>query len=378
MINVCFVSDAPFFGGAERYITHVATGLDRSAFRPALVMRSDGADDRALETWRREMEANGIPVQRVPMRVPLRPDDVPGIRRAIAESRPDVVHVNMPGPYDGQMGLVAPIARLAGAKRVVTTEHLPMVEYLWKRALVKRVGYAFVDRVLTVCRANVPYLTGRQAVAKERVRVIPNALREDYGQSHTDPEAIRTEKDIPADRVVVTFVGNLLEHKGLADVILSLVEQPDMPWHLLVVGGGPEEERCRKLLADAGLESRATFVGAVPASEVESLLAASDILTLPSRIEGMPYVILEAMASSLPVVATSVYGIPEMVSDGDTGLLVAAGDRAALGQSLMRLIEDAELRRTLGTRARERFVQLFTLERQIASMEALYREVLAA
>jgi len=371
--RVCFVSDAPFLGGAERYIGHIALGLDPSSFHASLVLRS--GNDEALDSWSAELAHCGVDVRRAPMRVPFRPLDANGIYSALQDLCPDIVHVNMPGPYDGQMALAAPIARMAGARAVVTTEHLPMVERLWKRAFVKRFAYRYVDRVLTVCQANVPYLVKRQSVAPKKIRVVPNALAADYGTATPGREELRREYSVPHESVVVAFLGNLLEHKGLYHVVEALREVPDKPWHLLVIGTGPEETRCRTLLEKSGLSERATFTGARDPSEVQSLLAGADLLTLPSRIEGMPYVILEAMASSLPVVATSVFGIPEMVADNETGLLVAPDDVGQLRDSLTRLIDDAGMRARFGAAARKRFEELFTIDHQIRSVEAIYREL---
>jgi glycosyltransferase involved in cell wall biosynthesis len=149
----------------------------------------------------------------------------------------------------------------------------------------------------------------------------------------------------------------------------------ELPWHLLVVGDGPERERSERRMSSLGLSGQATFAGARTPDEVEQVLSAADLLSLPSTTEGMPYVILEAMASSLPVVATSVYGIPEMVVNGETGLLVPPDDGTALAGALRALIENPGERQRMGRAARARFERLFTLDRQVESIETLYMEV---
>jgi len=376
MTNICYVVDAPFLGGAERYVSRVALGLARDEFRPSLVIRETRGDDGGLREWAESMADLGLPVQRVPMRLPFRPWDAVGIHRALEATSPHVVHVNMPGPYDGQMGLVAPIARMCGARAVVVTEHLPMVARLWKRALVKRVALHYVDAVLTVARANVPYLVGPQSVPLAKIRVIPNGLRADYGSLRAPRGEVRDAYGIPAASVAVAFVGNLLRHKGLHRLIAALSEVGGERWHLVVVGTGPEEERCRARVDTLGLGARATFAGALEPEDVERLLPAVDILALPSTTEGMPYVVLEAMACGLPVVAGRVYGIPEMVRDGREGHLVDPADVGALAQALDRLITDAGLRERMGSAGRARFEEFFTLKRQVSAIEGVYRELL--
>jgi glycosyltransferase involved in cell wall biosynthesis len=374
MIKVSYLVDAPFLGGAERYISRIATNLDGTRFEPSVIVRTPDDPHSALVDWCTDLTAEGIPVRSVPMDLPFVPHHAVGILRAISDLAPHVVHVNMPGPHDAQMGLLVPLARMGGARGVCVTEHLPMVETLWKRALIKRFSYHWVDCVMTVCHANVPYLTGKQFVPPEKVAVVHNALRREYGvEVDLDKANVRDVYNLPNDAPLILFVGNLLMHKGLRLVVQALAEMPETRWHLGVIGEGPEREVCEAVLTEKGLADRGTFLGRLPEREVERVMGVADVLTLPSRTEGMPYVILEAMASGIPVVATNVYGIPEMVEDGKTGLLVPPEDGTALGKALLELIQDENLRREFGQRARERFELYFTLDKQIAAIETLYR-----
>jgi len=371
MIRVCYFVDAMFLGGAERTVELLATGLDRREFEPSLLVRA--AADAGLAAWSERMGEQGIDVRRASMRLPFRPADAWGIYRALASLSPHVVHVNVPGPYDGQMGLAAVLARLAGARGVLVTEHLPMVEPLWKRALVKRWAYRWVDTVTTVCTANVAELVGRHGVGADKVRVVMNGLPASYGSEAADRAAARARFGIAPDRVAVVFVGNLLAHKGLDRVIAALAAESERPWQLVVAGTGPALAGCKSALAERGLSERAQFLGRLQPDEVEALLGAADVLTLPSTIEGLPYVILEAMASAVPVVAGRVAGMPEQVIDGETGFLVDPLDTTALARALAALVDDAALRERMGEAGRRRFRAHFTLDRHVAEMSALYR-----
>jgi glycosyltransferase involved in cell wall biosynthesis len=375
MIDVCYLVDAPYLGGAELYVSRLATGLDRSRFRARVIMRQPPDSNSGLDEWRGGLEDAGVPVAVFPMDIPWRPWRAVPIWRAIAEAAPHVVHVNLPGPQDGQMGLLVPVSRMAGTGGVVVTEHLPMIEPTRKRGLLKRISYHWVDRVATVCHANVRYLVNRQHVPLEKTVVIHNALDSSYGSAAGDSAALLQRFGLPADATRVTFLGNLLVHKGLHRVIEALSRIADRPWHLVVVGVGPEHDDCVRRLEHAGLRERATFLGRLSGEDVERVLAVSDVLTLPSTQEGMPYVILEAMASSVPVVSTAVYGIPEMVEHGETGLLVEPGDDGGLRDALERLIDAPEERNRLGSAARRRFEELFTLDRQLRRIESLYLDV---
>lgn len=376
MINVCYLVDPPFLGGAERFVSRIATGLDRSRFRPTVIMQGPPHPRTGLEKWRSELVAAGVPVRAMPMDIPFRPYRAVGVIEAIASTAPHVVHVNMPGPQDGQMGLLIPISRMAGTGGVVVTEHLPMVDTTTKRGLLKRLSYRWVDRVTSVCHANVAYLVGKQSVPRSKVSVIHNALDASYGRGVLeDRTSVRERFGLPRDAPVVVFLGNLFKHKGLHRVVRALSGLPDLPWHLAVVGDGPERGTTERRLKRWGLSDRATFLGRIPESDVETVLSAVDVLALPSTQEGMPYVILEAMASGVPVVATDVYGIPEMVVDGETGLLVQPEQGAQLRSALRRLVENRKERDRMGKAARERFERLFTLDAQVRAFESLYEQV---
>jgi glycosyltransferase involved in cell wall biosynthesis len=137
------------------------------------------------------------------------------------------------------------------------------------------------------------------------------------------------------------------------------------------------DEAVARLLAERhGVADRVVFMGRRGPEAVARIVGACDALVLPSEVEGLPYVILEAMALSKAVVATRVYGIPEAVHDGETGLLVAPGNVAELASALRTVIENSGLRERMGRAGRARFEESFTLERQLAEMATLYRALL--
>jgi glycosyltransferase involved in cell wall biosynthesis len=222
----------------------------------------------------------------------------------------------------------------------------------------------------------VPYLVGQQSVPERKTVVIQNALPETYGTGvEGDRAELAARFGVPSDSVLVLFLGNLFKHKGLHRIVRALAEMPDRPWHLVVAGVGPERDPCARRLEQAGLKGRATFLGRLDADDVERVLTLADVLTLPSSQEGMPYVILEAMASGVPVLSTAVYGIPEMVLHGETGLLVDPSDGGGLRDALALLIDRPEMRDEMGRAARLRFEAQFTLDRQIRAVESMYLNV---
>lgn len=373
MIRICYVVDAPFLGGAELYISRLISALDTGAFATSVLMRGDVRDARLVE-WAEALRGRGTVVVSVPMRLPWVPGDAWRIYRALDALAPHIVHVNVPGPYDGQFGLVLPIARASGARTVVT-EHLPMVPPLWKRALVKRIGYRALDVAVTMTRANAGYLIEKQGVPPRKVRVVANGIPRAFGAVENAGQR-RWELGLKDSQVLVAYVGNILPHKGLRRLIEAMSRAGSRSsLHLVVAGTGSDEAACRQLAADRGLATQVTFSGWLSTVETEAMLAACDVVALPSQWEGLPYVLLEAMACARPVIAGRVFGIPEVVDDDVTGVLVDPLRIDEIAHALDRL-GDAALREKMGAAARTRFERLFTLEIQAARMQALYRSLL--
>ena len=371
-IRVCFAVDASYSGGAERYISLLASGIDRGVFEP-FVLAKTGAP---LDPWCERVATGGVEVVRVPMDLPFRPAHAFPVVSRLSAMAPHIVHINMPGPYSGQMGLLAPLARAAAGARVVVTEHLPRVEYLWKRALVKGVSYLYVDRVLTVCRSNVPFLVDRQRVPEHKIRVVYNGVPAAYGSRKDEwREAARSELGLDDETAGIVFVGSLIERKGMGVLLDALSGIGRGGWRLFIIGSGADQPVYERVVRDKALEKSARFLGDVSEDQVERVLCASDLLVSPSFMEGMPYVILEAMGCARPVVASRIDGIPEAVPDGDAAILVPPGDPPALRAAIERLLGDATLRQTLGENGRRRFEQLFTLDRHVKQMESVYLDL---
>jgi glycosyltransferase involved in cell wall biosynthesis len=144
---------------------------------------------------------------------------------------------------------------------------------------------------------------------------------------------------------------------------------------LVLVGEGPERARLEELVAGLGLEDRVAFAGWVDPPWTATW--AFDVLAMPSFMEGFPLVIVEAMLAGIPVVASAVGGIPEIVVEGETGLLVPPNDADALAASLRRITDDAELRTEMAARCRSVALEHFTAQTMAANFEQLYRELLS-
>lgn len=160
-----------------------------------------------------------------------------------------------------------------------------------------------------------------------------------------DKAHCRRELGLPQGRFAVLYVGGLIERKGVKDLLLAMSDErlSGATLDLYLVGEGPQLDALRKLASTGTLADRVRFVGKVPKDRIHLWMGSADVLVLPSYSEGRPNVVLEAMASGTPVLATSVNGTSELVSDGTDGLFFPAGDVDLLAASLRRLIDEPDL-----------------------------------
>lgn len=201
-----------------------------------------------------------------------------------------------------------------------------------------------------------------ERIAAARIAVIPNGLDTDVFRPVLPPSRRR--------RVIV--VSNLRPEKGhdvLIDAAVVILQRfPDARFDL--VGAGPELPAIRARLAARGIENAFTLLG--QRDDVAALLAGADIAVLPSRTESLPNSVLEAMATGLPVVASAVGGIPDVIDDGRTGRLVPAGDPSALASAICGLMDDPSVGTRLGGAARAEVLGRFSFSRMVSAMETLY------
>ena len=274
--------------------------------------------------------------------------------------QPDVVHAHM--PISGFLARLA--ARVAGVPRIAYTCH----GFLFNDAsssLPRRALSLIMEWIAG--RVTDVFLTVSEAEAKDARRLhiarLAVAVRNgrDPAVFRPDPSArarVRGELGVSQDRVVIIAVSRLVWHKGYPELAAAMRSVPEA--ELWVVGERLDSDRgadMAALLRSAGLGCRLRMLGY--RADVPALLAAADIFTLPSRFEGLPMSVIEAMLTALPVVATTVRGPAEQVVDGLTGISIPPGDPVALGRALDRLAGGADLRARMGQAGRRRAVDRY-------------------
>lgn len=235
-----------------------------------------------------------------------------------------------------------------------------------------------VDQLIAVSTALRTDLQGL-ATPLRPIRIIPNSV--DIAKFSHDQEkraALRHSLGIPQRAVLLAFLGSIFREKGvyeLLDAFRALAQQkPDL--HLILIGQGIDFPDVHNIVtSDPNLE-RVTLVGQILPDAVPGFLSASDIFVLPSYHEGMPCAIVEAMSCGLPIVATRVGGIPDIVQDGKTGLLINPKDSASLADALFLLCENVEFRMGLGNNARQYAGEHLSWRLHTDMVRAVYRDLL--
>ena len=237
---------------------------------------------------------------------------------------------------------------------VIHTEHGKHYASRPRTRWLGRLSGRFVDRFCCVSGDVADEVEACRVVPKGKIRVIPNGIDTDRFAGAVNPAAVRVELGVPPGVPLVGTVGRLNEVKRQDRLIRGFAAMlgrfPEA--HLVLIGDGPLMSELRLLAEGLGIGPRVHFAGY--RADPERVLGALDVFALTSRSEGMPLAVLEAWAAGVPVVASRVGGLPEMIDDGRTGLLVDAEDVGALAAAIGGLIDDAEAGRRIGRRRWEK------------------------
>ncbi len=413
-------------GGAEQDILRNFPRVDRTAFNVVVVsFSSRGALGPELERLgirvvaRLEQDAEGVALSSPDSRPSRRPRSMAGVllrpirravavcqasalvasmrqragtlryianvtlwlRRVLAAEKAEIVHFFLPSAY--LYGMAATLFVFPRPKCVMSRLSLNFYKDTHRLAWrVERVLHRFIDVAVGNSERILDELV-EEGVSAGRLRLLYNGF--DYrSYERRDGDRLRVRKELKLDEsaFVMLAVGNLHIYKGHGDLIDACARaRRYLPegWQLILVGKDSRgyQQRYQQQVADLQLTDRVCFLGG--RDDVGRLLLAADVLVHPSHHEGLPNAIIEAMAASLPVVATRVGGIPELViphhAPDATGWLVPPRDPEALAAALVDVAGDEEGRIAKGARGRARVVTHFSLERSVRTYEAIYHDL---
>jgi glycosyltransferase involved in cell wall biosynthesis len=356
-------------GGAERCLVQLALGLRDRGWRPAVFCLAP-RPAAPLDVLPNQLEAGGVPVHFLGGRGLWQARRVLAkLERSFREFQPKLVqdflfHANV-------LGTLA--ARRAGVP--IITTGIRVAEPRWWHAWVFRATAARANRHVCVSQAVADYWSRRAGISREACRVIPNGINAEAARRVRPADL--AEFGIPADGPALIAVGRLDRQKG-TDLLLSHAKNllnacPEH--HIILVGDGPLRRDVEAASRDSVHGGRLHYLGW--REDALSFVAASDLLLLPSRWEGMPNVMLEAMALGKPVIAFAVEGVAELLGAEADCQLVPPGDMSKFIAAAARIVRDPDLAGRFSTANLARAEREFSLERMIDAYGALYEDLLS-
>jgi glycosyltransferase involved in cell wall biosynthesis len=354
-------------GGAEYQLHELLRHLDRRRVEPRLfALMPDGY-------WVEPIRRLGIPVEELPRRGSADPSRVVLLRRALRAFAPDVLHTilwsaNVYGRL-AALGLGIPV--------VIAAERNAIRRPRWQ-ILVERVLDRMTDAYLVNADAVTAILVEHEGIPRAKVHVIRNGI--DLAQlpaATPDRSAARAALGFDPGRRLIAQVGRLSAQKDYPTFLHAAAEvaraEPDTDF--VVVGEGEDRPALEALARSLGIADRVRFTGV--RNDVPAILGAVEVLALSSIFEGLPNVVLEAMAMGAVAVATDVGGCRELIAHEETGLLVAPRNPTALASALLRVLRDRPLAVRLAGSARRRVEGEFSLDKMARRTEAVYETLLA-
>jgi glycosyltransferase involved in cell wall biosynthesis len=373
--RILFLIDALGMGGAERILVTCLQHLDKTAFEPRVCVFGirDGNPLAAAIT------RLGIPVDLLPI---ARIRDLGGVLKLLAylrRNRIDLVHTQLE-TVTIHGGIAARISGLPAVHTLHTFGYPnASAKELRRMRIVWWALRRFHDRIIAVSAAVGDDARRNGGIAAQKLAVIYNGIDTTRYVPRVGVERLsgRSALGIPAGAKLVITVAVLRREKGIQTLIEAwpsiLRAVPDA--YYLIVGDGAYRPQLDECVQRHAVAERVIFAG--ERSDIPELLAGSDLFVLPTLDDVLPTVLAEAMASSLPIVASRVGGVPEMVEPGRNGLLVPPADRDKLAEACIRLLRDPKEAQALGRAGREMGETRFNVRVQVRKLEDLYRQLLA-
>jgi glycosyltransferase involved in cell wall biosynthesis len=375
--KIVYLIDGLSMGGAERLMVPVLKHLSRAHFDP-YVCAIQSKDGNPMAD---ELRALGVPVECLNIEHLRDLEAIPRLTKYLKRIGADLVHTQLEAA--NILGNIS--AKLLRLPSVCTIHVMPPLDVKTKTKLHQKVEWFtlrhFCDRVISVSEEARRYHLAISGTPERQVTTIYNGIdvapfsNIDYASERS---SVRAELRIPLDAYVLVTVAVLRPPKGIQYMMRAmpsiLASHPNT--YYLIVGSGTHREALMEEVSKAGVNKRVVFAGM--RKDIPQLLAASDIFVLPTLTEALPTVLAEAMAARLPLIASRVGGVPEMITEGQNGFLVKPEDLEALSNACIRLLKNPDERAAMGAEGWRIVNQKFSIERQVEQLRDLYLEQLHA
>ncbi len=372
-IKALFLIDGLGLGGAERMMLPILTRLNQIGVETrvcALYIRN-------RNPIQKQIEAAGISVDVLGINRLKTPSNLPRLARYLRRAKPDVLHTQL--EFSNTLGSIA--GKLAGIP-TLTTLHTydnpapgsraeSRLKWMWRS-----LRYCS-DQIIGVSNGTSQHHLHRGKFDPNKVITIYNGL--DLGRfapiSPAQKRAKRVEFNLPVEGFLLITVAVLRQPKGIQHMIdampATLQQLPHA--HYLVVGGGEYGAPLQTQAHELGLSDKITFIGV--RQDVPALLPMADLFLHPTLDDALPTVLIEAMATQLPIVASAVGGVPEMVFDGENGCLTTPAQPNELADAILRIGNDPALAKKMGQAGKRIAEEKFSIERQADQLAAVYRKL---
>ena len=379
MKNVLFFTDTPLLGGAELQMYLLAKFLDREKFNPIICC----GPYETLDNWVANLENEEIRVIRLPIKHKNDTAQLKFLKRIIKEEKIDLIHVHVWNPASGRF------AFLAGKRSktpIITTEHDPFklnpIKDLFKKTTLKH-----VKQIIAISKDNKSLLSKFYPNHKQKISTIHNGIDTTWWKSQIlsfgakDRKALRQDLFKADDKTLVGLtVAELHPRKGI-HILFRAIEKllKTLPTNrrnirFAIAGDGPQRPVLEKLIQKRNLQNHVLLLGRQ--KKIPYLMQSADFFVLPSVREAFGLVNLEAMVSDLPVIATRTGGIPEIITNEKTGLLVPPGNDQKLAQAIKQLLKSLPLRTKLAKNAKDLVEKSFSARVMAKKYERAYTSVL--
>jgi len=366
-ITVLHLVEDMRIGGLEKVLASIVLHLDKNRFRPEVWCLAHGGE------MAEELIRQGVTVRILHLTTYYNALNILRLAMLMRDKHFHILHTH--GYYGSTFGRLSSL--LAHVPIILTHVHSTYYNYTKRNLIIEKMLSSFTDKIICVSRAVQSFVTETEKFSEEKTCVLYNGVA--WPTANVPPDdalLLKSRLGIGNQELVLTVVASLTTIKGHAILFQALHHlSPEVPpFKLMVVGDGPERYRLESLAKDLGIASRVIFTGA--RNDVPKLLMISDIFILPSiEREGLSMGIIEAMAAGLPVISTWVGGIPEVVENGTSGLLVEPKNILALADALCILMRDRDLREQMGKVGKDVYLKHFTLKNMMDNLETLYERL---
>jgi glycosyltransferase involved in cell wall biosynthesis len=376
-IRIALMLPAVDFGGMERVCVTLLKNINRERFDvvPILLTRPWERENMIV----RELRKDGYECCEVPESLRESGDYLRVARcyklvwRQLKDRDFDILHTN--GYFADIVGI--PVARLIGLPSMSTVHGY--LSHTWNLRLynvIDRLVLKVATRVLAVSDGLKQHLVDF-GLNPSRVQVIVNAVDfpKSDGSAYTGRDARRSSHGVSRDDFSVGYVGRLSVEKGLTHLLTACAQllRDGMPLRVLIVGDGPQRAELEQLSLALGLGDRVVFAGFQ--EDIAEWIPCMDVFVLPSLTEGTPISLLEAMAYGVPVIASAVGGVPQVIQHGETGILVSPGRPEEIGNGILAMFRDPETRHKLAQNAGVLVRTRYSVEQWIGRMEMEYENL---